>query len=138
MQLDKNLKSELENRFKMTDMGLANRYLGIEIQQSTKSITITQTAFIQEILHRFGMDNCAPKTTPMNDSLRLDPEFAGDLLDEESKERYQSAVGSLNQRCTNTHSFQCCFSETETSRLIGFIETSPRLSFMRFIGFSLV
>ena len=95
MQSYKNLKSELENRFKMTDMGLANRYLGIEIHQSTKSITITQTAFIEEILHRFGMENCAPKATPMNNSLRLDSEFAGDLLDEESKERYQSAVGSL-------------------------------------------
>jgi hypothetical protein len=30
----------------------------------------------------------------MNDS-RLDPEFAGDLLDEEGKERYQPAIGSL-------------------------------------------
>ena len=77
MQSYKNLKFELENRFKMTDMGLANRYLGIENPDC------------------LGMDNCAPKTTPMNDSLRLDPEFAGDLLDEESKERYQSAVGSL-------------------------------------------
>jgi hypothetical protein len=29
----------------------------------------------------------------MNDSLRLDFEFPGDLLDEESKERYRATAG---------------------------------------------
>ena len=115
----------------MTDMGLANRYLGIDIHQSTKSITITQTAFIEETLHRIGMENCAPKATPMNDSLRLDSKFASDLLDEESKERYQSAVGSLIYLMLGTRP-DISFAVSILSRFIAFPELNTRELYVTF------
>jgi hypothetical protein len=43
-----------------------------------------------------------------------------------------------SQAWINTHWFQYSFCETETLPLTGFIETKPRFSFMRFIGFILV
>ncbi len=47
----KNLKSQLETEFKMTDMSLANCYLDIELHQNINLIIIKQTEFIKKILH---------------------------------------------------------------------------------------
>lgn len=44
----------------------------IEIRQRTTSITMMQTAFIEEILHRFGMADCAPSQRQWT-ILRLSP-----------------------------------------------------------------
>src|SRR5436190_19968437 len=72
----KNLKSQFETEFKMTDMSLANHYLDIELHQNVNSIIIKQTEFIKKILHQFDMKNAVLKLTSMNDKICLDSEFA--------------------------------------------------------------
>src|ERR1044072_7174836 len=42
------------------------------------------------------MKNSKPKDTPMLPGERLDEDVAGEYLDAEERERYQTAVGSLN------------------------------------------
>jgi hypothetical protein len=95
------MKDELKKRFKMTDLGPAKQYLGIEIHRTKERISLTQTEYITDMLKRFGMEDCAPKPTPMDDKIRLDIQddagenLAGDPLSETDKERYQQAIGSL-------------------------------------------
>jgi len=89
------LKDELSRRFKMTDMGLAEHYLGIEISQQPGKITLTQSAFTTEILERFGMLESNPAPTPMEPGAQLDLKDAGEPLNNDGKERYQQGVGSL-------------------------------------------
>jgi len=94
------LKAELKTRFKMKDLGPVKRYLGIEVRRTKRQISLTQTEFTTDMLKRFGMEDCAPKLTPMDDKIRLDIEvngvnIAGDPLSEFDKERYQQAIGSL-------------------------------------------
>ena len=89
------LKDKLKDRFKMTSMGLAEDYLGIEISQQPGKITLTQSAFILEILERFGMKDSKPVPTPMESGAQLDLDVAGEPLNNEEKERYQQGVGSL-------------------------------------------
>jgi len=53
------------------------------------------------MLKHFGMEDCAPKATLMNEKIRLDfiddnsKNLAGNPLSEVDKERYQQAIGSL-------------------------------------------
>jgi hypothetical protein len=61
-----------------------------------------QTKYIDDILHRFGMENSHGKATPILPGDRLDTDVAGDCLDEEGRQRYQSAVGALNYLCCMT------------------------------------
>ena len=91
----KNLKSQLETEFKMTDMSLVNCYLDIELHQNVNSIIIKQTEFIKEILHQFGIKNTASKSISINDKICLDSEFTDDLLDNVEKKHYQSDIESL-------------------------------------------
>ncbi len=81
-----NLKDELSNQFKMSDMGPAEKYLGIEISQQPGKIFLTQSGFIKEILERFGMENSAPVDTPMESGAQLDSHLAGKFLYNEDKE----------------------------------------------------
>src|SRR6266487_1744312 len=89
------MKEELKSRFKMSDLGHAKHYLGIEIHRTKEKICLTQTEYITDMLKRFGMEDCAPKATPMEEKIRLDIDVAGEPLCETDKERYQQAIGSL-------------------------------------------
>ena len=91
----KNLKSQLETEFKMTNMSLTNCYLDIELHQNINLIIIKQTEFIKKILHQFDMKNAVSKPTLINNKICLDSEFISDLLDNIEKEHYQSDIESL-------------------------------------------
>ena len=60
------VKSQLKQRFKMTDMGEASLALGIEIKRGRQlgTLTISQEACSKSILERFGISDCKPTNTP--------------------------------------------------------------------------
>ena len=94
------MKDKLKRRFKMTDLWSAKQYLGIEIHRTKERISLTQTEYITDLFKRFGMENCAPKPTPMDNKIQLDIKInginiAGNPLSKTDKERYQQGVGSL-------------------------------------------
>jgi hypothetical protein len=49
-------KEEMTPVFKMSDLGLLHYYLGIEVKQSTSSISLSQGVYTMKILERSGMD----------------------------------------------------------------------------------
>ena len=59
-------KKELKERFEMTDMGEVSRILGMEVTRDYDEGTfaITQTAYVDNILERFGMQNANAAHTP--------------------------------------------------------------------------
>lgn len=61
------VKSELSSRFKMKDLGEVKNFLGLEIKRNIKSkqMKISQKAYVEKVLTRFGMDNCKSIATPM-------------------------------------------------------------------------
>eukprot|EP00253_Pinus_taeda_P009498 PITA_09498 len=65
------IKKELGKTFEMTDLGYVHYYLGIEVTQHPKSIFISQKKYIGDLLNRFGMTECNPLTTPMEQNLKL-------------------------------------------------------------------
>ena len=54
------LKSQLEKKFEMSDIGELNFCLGVQFQRDRKTHTITmsQTSYIEEVLRRFNIEDC--------------------------------------------------------------------------------
>lgn len=63
-------KRVMEKKFNMTDMGDVKNFLGLQIirDRNKKTITLAQTAYIQKMLKKYGMDDCASKRTPSSPS----------------------------------------------------------------------
>lgn len=67
-----NIKTALHKRFSMTDMGLLNFFLGLEIHQRDSGITISQPKYARDLLARFHMSDCKPATTPFLSGIKLE------------------------------------------------------------------
>eukprot|EP00253_Pinus_taeda_P031824 PITA_31824 len=92
------IKKELKKRFEMTNLGYVHYYLGIEVTQHPKSIFLSQKKYIGDLLNRFGITECNPLTTPMEQKLKL-TSIEGKQFEDVTK--YRQLVGSLNY-LTNT------------------------------------
>jgi hypothetical protein len=56
-------KSTMRKEFKMTDLGLMEYFLGIEVTQNDKGIFICQSKYAKDVLKRFRMINSSPIST---------------------------------------------------------------------------
>lgn len=66
-----NFKLEMKSQFKMSDLGLLNFYLGIEVNQRSDGICLSQTVYACKVLDQAGMGGCNPSHTPMEPRLKL-------------------------------------------------------------------
>eukprot|EP00253_Pinus_taeda_P028193 PITA_28193 len=89
------IKKELRKGFEITDLGYVHYYLGIEVTQHPKSIFISQKKYIGDLLNRFGMAECNPLNTPMEQKLTS---IEGNEFEDATK--YIKHVGSLNYLTT--------------------------------------
>ena len=53
------------------DIRLIAYYLCIEVKEKEDEIFISQEIYIKEILKKFKMDDCNPKSTPMECKIKL-------------------------------------------------------------------
>lgn len=90
------LKSQLKERFEMTDLGPCSYYLGVEIKRDRRNRTIrlSQKAYIDKILQEQDMAHCKPVCTPMSTD-KLYPADHGYQATESDRHQYAKAVGSL-------------------------------------------
>ena len=97
MNLIDSMKQELGRRFKMTDLGPAQHYLGIEVVRNGDSILLRQTTYLRKVLERFGMDKCKVVGSPMDPGLAsvMMPAKEGQQAHPDTLYWYGSAVGSL-------------------------------------------
>ncbi|CAI6008143.1 unnamed protein product [Closterium sp. NIES-65] len=61
------VKSELLKRHTCTDLGELRSYLGLQItrDRARRTITLTQSHMVQQVLHRFGFTYSSPQATPL-------------------------------------------------------------------------
>jgi hypothetical protein len=95
--LGNSIKTALSCRYKMTDLGRATRFLGLELEYlPDRSISICQGAYIHSILTCYGLSNATSAATPMDTHVSLDNCDCEDKpADESEKRTYLSMVGSL-------------------------------------------
>ncbi|CAI7824826.1 unnamed protein product [Closterium sp. NIES-54] len=61
------VKSEMQKRHTCTDMGELTSYLGLRItwDRAQRTITLTQSHMVQQVLQRFGFTYSSPQSTPL-------------------------------------------------------------------------
>eukprot|EP00253_Pinus_taeda_P003191 PITA_03191 len=91
------IKKELGKSLEMIDLGYVHYYLGIEVTQHPKSIFLSQKKYIGDLLNRFGMTECNPLTTPMEQNLKLTSIEGKEF---EDATMYRQLVGSLKYLTT--------------------------------------
>ena len=86
-----NIKNSLKSAFKMKDLGPISFFLGMRILQYPHRIEIDQTEYLTKVLHRFGMYECKPRSTPSE----VNPAAFDASDSEKPNNNYRQVVGSL-------------------------------------------
>jgi transposase InsO family protein len=93
-------KVQMDKKYKLTDLGPANWLLGIKITRdlASKTISLSQHAYIEAIISRFNFDDLKPSSVPMDPAAPLSKSQEPTKLEDIAKMKnipYREAVGSL-------------------------------------------
>ncbi|XP_070020821.1 uncharacterized mitochondrial protein AtMg00810-like [Nicotiana sylvestris] len=80
------------SEFEMSMMGELNFFLGLQVKQSPKGISICQQKYIKELLKRFDMEASKVIDTPTATGTRLDMDEIGSPV---NQTMYRGIIGSL-------------------------------------------
>lgn len=92
-ELVNDFKSSMMKNFEMTDLGLLQYFLGIEVIQGEEGIFASQKKYAADLVKKFNMSNCEKALTPMNINEKLQRE---DGTEQADARLYRSLVGGLN------------------------------------------
>ena len=87
------IKNALSRKFEIKDIGKLHYFLGMTIKQTDEKIWIGQPKYTENLLKKFGMQDCKPVSTPVEPGQKLEAATDRDLTVDQQK--YQSAIGSL-------------------------------------------
>lgn len=88
------VKKMVLQRFKGKDLGIARRYLGIQVERTGDGIKIHQEGYILDVLKRFGMQDCHGKFIPLAAGADVGPRKEEEAVMKE-RHRYPTAIGCL-------------------------------------------
>ncbi|CAI5941730.1 unnamed protein product [Closterium sp. NIES-64] len=96
------VKSELQKRHTCTDLGELRSYLGLQItrDRARRTITLTQSHMVQQVLQRFGFTYSSPQATPLSTRHSLSALPSDESV--ESSGTYPELVGCLMYLMTCT------------------------------------
>lgn len=96
------LKAQIMEAFASKDIGPPTFFLGLHINhsRSTRELTVSQQQYVRALLERNGLTDANPVRLPMVVGVQL--ERAGEQLDMEGRELYQSLIGGLLYLATCT------------------------------------
>ena len=86
------LKSVLDQKFGIKDLGSLKYFLGLEIARNKDGISLSQRKYALEVLEEAGMTGCKPVQTPMEQQLKLSKD-SGDLFTDSGQ--YRRLIGKL-------------------------------------------
>jgi hypothetical protein len=85
-------KQQMTKQFEMSNLGLLSYYLGIEVSQQERCLTLKQTGYAVKVLTQFGMMDCNPTKYPMEQRAQLHKDPDGQLVD---ATEYRRVIGCL-------------------------------------------
>ncbi|KAE8992723.1 hypothetical protein PF005_g18561 [Phytophthora fragariae] len=94
------LFKELDTANGLKDQGLLSQYLGVEVKQTPRAITISQSKYAREILQKFGYSKAHAVGNPMEVNVWLAPLDEDEPTD--SSFPYREAIGMLMYLATST------------------------------------
>ncbi|PIL23016.1 hypothetical protein GSI_14323 [Ganoderma sinense ZZ0214-1] len=101
------VKAKLREAFEISDEGEIHWILGFAVirDRSARTLSLSQTAYIDAIIRRFGLDDAKPLSTPMDPHVQLSAEQSPKTMAEVAGMRnvpYREAVGSLQYASLGT------------------------------------
>ncbi|GJU12367.1 retrovirus-related pol polyprotein from transposon TNT 1-94 [Tanacetum coccineum] len=84
--------NEISSKFQMSMMGQMSFFLGLQISQNPRGISINQSKYANEILKKFDFHKSDPVDIPMVERSKLDEDLSGVPVDQT---QYRSMVGSM-------------------------------------------
>ena len=96
----KTTKQRIGTQFKTKDLGPASFFLGVSVRQDQSGISMSQPAYIQTLLDKFGLGDCNTQRIPMTPDADLHKRAEGELAADESE--FRSMIGSLMYLSTAT------------------------------------
>ena len=99
MPVLKQVKEQLQKRFKMKDLGTAIFLLGIELRRTANGdLLLVQEKYAKEVVSKFGLVDCKPVSTPFEAGFVLDAEACPQSpmeIERMAGVPYRSLIGSL-------------------------------------------
>ena len=90
----KEVKDSLSQKFNVKDLGKLHYFLGIQVNQDENgNVSVSQSSYTENVLRKFGMQDCKAASTPVDPSVKLTK--ASDEDECVNQQLYQSAIGSL-------------------------------------------
>ncbi|KXZ41602.1 hypothetical protein GPECTOR_370g152 [Gonium pectorale] len=92
------VKAALASAFEVKDLGVATRYLNMEIvrDRAARTLKLSQQSYAEELLGQFGMSEGKPRLLPMAPGVQLTRAGEGDEgLGPDEASHYRSLVGGL-------------------------------------------
>jgi hypothetical protein len=96
----KHIKNTLKFKFEVIDLGDLHWLLEIQSKVGPKGIELSQIAYSDSILSRFGLQDCNPTILPIDWSTTLTQSTPDDVLND--IKIYQSIIGSIMYLVTYT------------------------------------
>ncbi|XP_028104402.1 uncharacterized protein LOC114303481 [Camellia sinensis] len=103
--------------FSMKELGTVSYFLGISVNALSQGYFLSQTKYATELLHKAGLTDCKPCSTPLAVKASYSPSSSSDELPFSNPSLYRSIVGGLqyltitrpdlalavNQACQHMH-----------------------------------
>ncbi len=109
----RSIRQRLGEIYTIKDLGIATKFLGMEIKRdnTTHSLTITQTDYISELIRTMKLDEANEKPTPMARFGNFPTTKTSDYLPNETE--YRSIIGKLQFVASHTrpdiaYAVNCC------------------------------
>jgi hypothetical protein len=82
----------MQTEFEMSMIGKLSYFLGLQVNQSSARIFISQEKYLKEMLKKFQMEYASPVSTPMVVGCKLSKD---DISPDVDQRTYRSMIGSL-------------------------------------------
>ena len=90
--MSQKFSSAMQQEFEMSLLGELTFFLGLQVQQATDGIFLSQEKYLKQILKKYGMEDCKPVSTPMITRFNLS---SNDDSPTVNQPEYRSMIGSL-------------------------------------------
>eukprot|EP00253_Pinus_taeda_P026336 PITA_26336 len=91
-EMSHEFSQNMSKEFEMSMIGELSHFLGLQISQTRAGLCISQTKYLKDMLKKYGMEDCAPMSTPMTTNCKLSKDDDFPLVD---ATHYRSMIGAL-------------------------------------------
>ena len=101
----KELKEQLASCFKMKDLGKLSLFVGMQLDQQSDCLFLTQSHYLERVLEQFKMRECNAVATPIPAGTKLEAlplDHSGNAIGIVDHSGYRKLVGSLLYASTHT------------------------------------